>query len=272
MSYITEIKVSKQSSSNEINIINELLSKGNYNDILFNSQLINVVVKKITFIEFLYRLNWENCALKYNKNSTYDPSTFSINMTISINEALGFLQFALPEYLKNRMYASIKSVDDIIESMLLLLEESKDDNKDKLTMTKKQFINFFNIKEYKTTWNHDDTTLNFVRNKFIEKDPIIIIDYTNIDDNKLIKPELVPNILKTNDGSNVRLQCIVNIKPSDLQFIDKLINLNPFIKVINVKVDNSNFISIILYIDMYEVKLETFDRFLSILQSTYSIL
>lgn len=265
MPYLTDIKCSYDDNP-IIKVMDSLLSNKVYNDIVFDNQVINITVRKVSFIEYLYRLNWENIVLKYKTNSTYEPLT--LHLKISLSEAIGFLQYALPSYLTKDMINTVKSVQDIVESLEATLEKKENNENNNLRMT---FIDFFRIKPYQTLWKHDDGPLNFIREKFIDKDPVAIIDYVNLDDSMLINKDKEIPIIKQDEP--IRLQILFNVTSStQLHIVDKLLSEIPQFKVINVNQVSDNNISVLLYFEGEVLDTSKVPVFLDVLRNTYAIL
>lgn len=122
---IVSIELSRRSDENTINLLNNLLSKGISNPILYDNVIIeiNMDLERDDPIKALYRLMYET---KYVRNVTSRITGVSkFILGLSVGEALFYINRATPPHLRSLIQESTTNIQDIIACLhTFLIEES----------------------------------------------------------------------------------------------------------------------------------------------------
>lgn len=113
----------------DTNFIDPLLSKGISDDYLFDRVFIKIRIKRTAadIVNWFYRLLWESCYIKSTITSNVvQPDKDTLNVIISLSEAIAFIKAATPPLMQSRIPTAIVSVDEIIKTLnTFLCEDNK---------------------------------------------------------------------------------------------------------------------------------------------------
>lgn len=162
---IKNITMSTDLNDSTIDFINESMEKQSLNDVMLNNHhlLIHLDVNE-TFkpIQLLYRNLWQTAYLN-------DPSFIRYNhsiISISLSEAIGYINMATPPILKKDIPKQLSSIKAIIDIMSYLLNE--DAQKE---YNQSLFINYMKLDKFETVWNGRNDIVNEIRNTVDSKHP-----------------------------------------------------------------------------------------------------
>jgi hypothetical protein len=228
---ISQIKLSDINNDNELNeFVEGLLSKEIFNDHLFEQVFISVTVKLDSVIDLAYRRLWEDVYIKIN----YDSSTTSFdavnNVTdvfITLSEAINFIYSVTPPRMKYLIPDSIKSINDIIESMKVYL---MDTTSIELPHYVSIFREVMHLKPFETNWNFNTNKISFLRNGN-NKGLIGLIIHSGYSLNTM---------LQTTDGTTTPIQIMFHcINEDDLKCLFGKFIIDHPMCVLNIKQDDS---------------------------------
>ena len=198
-------------TDSESQIIDSLLKQGFVNESLFAESYFKIKIKldkkEDDCVNQLYRMLWETLCLHQSSRSFFDrygdEGTF-FNMYLSLVDAIGFIRFATPPILQNRIKDSITSKSQICDVLQAMLIDSNNEYYG-------YFSQFTNMMPFDTVWQQNDDKVDLMYNR-IPNNPSISLEAYDVPFKSIYTNNFDGILLPSH------VQCSINIPNKSMLF------------------------------------------------------